>query len=429
MNYYCSNDYNIVVMSHTPLYDSNIASDDWQDVQNKAWRNSTEYVFDTYREMCSPALHLNGHQHANTYDYLPNQQGDGDSTNGGSVVWGNSDPRLPDDTIYAMVPAIWIDHGIGANEPAVRMMNLTQGATSATMRTINVENGEQLPSTYNDSSDTIQEFTVPFDHPVDLGDDAGTNEIDRFEQPWAVSHYSNEESDTQWWKHMKGLYHEESGWVHMRWRYNEKRDFQEFDLDKIEQPADSLVGVSTEFASSDSYAELANAEWKDDISDVENAKFLKANVSFTMSFSEAIGSNLTITDVTVHSAAPAPSFEVSGLSAPASATLGETVTVTATVTNAGSVEGSTLAELVFAGDVLLNQSVTLGPGNAMEVSFEVPTSGIDPETYTTASGPATPAKPHRWRSKVRRRSPRREGIHQRPERRPTRAASPGSGSG
>ena len=380
MNHYCSNDYNIVVMSHTPLYDSNIASSDWYDVQNKAWRNSTEYVLDTYRETCSPALHLNGHQHANTYDYLPNLENDEDTTNGGSVVWGASDPRLPDGTIYGMVPAIWIDHGIGANEPAVRMMNLTEGATSATMRTINVENGEQIPSTYNDSPDTIQEFTVPFDHPVDLGEDAESNEIDRFEQPWAVSHYSNESKNVQWWKPTKGLYHEKSGWVHMRWRFNEKRGFQGFDLDAIKQPSRNFVDVSTEFASGDSYAELANAEWHDDIADVEDAKYLKANVSFRMAPLD--DSNITITDVDVESDAPAAEFEVSDLSAPANAVQGETVTVSATVTNVGGAEGSALAEFVFDEAVLLNESVTLGPGNSTEVRFEVPTDGVAAGSYT-----------------------------------------------
>jgi PGF-CTERM protein len=74
-------------------------------------------------------------------------------------------------------------------------------------------------------------------------------------------------------------------------------------------------------------------------------------------------------------------FEVSNLDAPASAVQGETITVNATVANVGDVQGSTTTEFVFAGDVLLNQSVTLGAGNATDVSFDVPTDGVAPGTY------------------------------------------------
>jgi PGF-CTERM protein len=74
-------------------------------------------------------------------------------------------------------------------------------------------------------------------------------------------------------------------------------------------------------------------------------------------------------------------FEVSDLSAPASAVQGETITVNATVSNVGDIQGSTTAEFVFDGDVLLNQSVELGPGNATDVSFNVPTGEVPPGTY------------------------------------------------
>jgi PGF-CTERM protein len=74
-------------------------------------------------------------------------------------------------------------------------------------------------------------------------------------------------------------------------------------------------------------------------------------------------------------------FEVSDLQAPASAVQGETITVNATVTNVGNETGSTTAEFVFASDVLLNQTVTLGGGNATGVSFRVPTGAVSPGTY------------------------------------------------
>jgi PGF-CTERM protein len=74
-------------------------------------------------------------------------------------------------------------------------------------------------------------------------------------------------------------------------------------------------------------------------------------------------------------------FEVSDLSAPASATAGETIVVNATVSNAGDIGGTTDAEFVFAGDVLLNQTITLGGGNSTQVSFDVPTTDIPGGTY------------------------------------------------
>ncbi|MFB6228254.1 MAG: CARDB domain-containing protein, partial [Halobacteriales archaeon] len=74
-------------------------------------------------------------------------------------------------------------------------------------------------------------------------------------------------------------------------------------------------------------------------------------------------------------------FSVSGLSAPPNATAGETITVNATVSNVGDVEGTTDAEFVFGGNVLLNQTVALGAGNSTQVSFAVPTAGVAPGTY------------------------------------------------
>jgi PGF-pre-PGF domain-containing protein len=78
--------------------------------------------------------------------------------------------------------------------------------------------------------------------------------------------------------------------------------------------------------------------------------------------------------------APA-NFSVSGLSAPASAVQGETITVNATVSNVGGGQGTTDVEFVFAGDVLLNQTVVLDAGNSTPVNFAVPTDGLGLGTY------------------------------------------------
>jgi len=74
-------------------------------------------------------------------------------------------------------------------------------------------------------------------------------------------------------------------------------------------------------------------------------------------------------------------FEVSNLQAPASAVRGEIVTVNATISNVGDAEGTVNAEFVLGGDELLTETVTLSAGNAMNVSFEVPTVSITPDTY------------------------------------------------
>jgi hypothetical protein len=88
-------------------------------------------------------------------------------------------------------------------------------------------------------------------------------------------------------------------------------------------------------------------------------------------------------------APPTPAnFTVSDLSAPASVTQGETVTVTATVTNTGETEGTQLVafRLDVDGDgtpdaLGVNESVSLAPGASQSVSFSVPTTGVAPGTY------------------------------------------------
>jgi PGF-CTERM protein len=83
-------------------------------------------------------------------------------------------------------------------------------------------------------------------------------------------------------------------------------------------------------------------------------------------------------------AAPA-AFEVSDLSAPSTAQVGDEVTVTATVTNTGDLEGTTDAEFLFDGDVVseLTQEVTVAGGESTEVTFTIPVEDdVPPGTYT-----------------------------------------------
>jgi hypothetical protein len=88
-------------------------------------------------------------------------------------------------------------------------------------------------------------------------------------------------------------------------------------------------------------------------------------------------------------APPTPAnFTVSDLSAPASVTQGETVTVTATVTNTGETDGTQLVAFRFDTDgdgipdaLGLNESVSLAAGASQQVSFSVPTDDVAPGTY------------------------------------------------
>jgi PGF-pre-PGF domain-containing protein/PGF-CTERM protein len=83
-------------------------------------------------------------------------------------------------------------------------------------------------------------------------------------------------------------------------------------------------------------------------------------------------------------------FSVTGISAPTSVTAGDTVTVTANVTNVGGQEGSQAVSFrldtdgsgTLEGDeIVANQSVTLGSGENQPVEFDVSTEGLDAGTY------------------------------------------------
>ncbi|ESP88410.1 CHRD domain containing protein [Candidatus Halobonum tyrrellensis G22] len=85
----------------------------------------------------------------------------------------------------------------------------------------------------------------------------------------------------------------------------------------------------------------------------------------------------------------AANFSVSDLSAPENATVGDAVTVTANVTNAGETNGSQTVEFrIDLNDdgtpeaIGLNESVSLDAGANETVGFEVPTDGVEPGTYT-----------------------------------------------
>ena len=75
------------------------------------------------------------------------------------------------------------------------------------------------------------------------------------------------------------------------------------------------------------------------------------------------------------------SFGVASLSAPATATVGETITVNATVTNPNPFAIEQLVEFRFQGDRLAEQTVSLPANGSTEVTFSADTTGIGSGTY------------------------------------------------
>jgi hypothetical protein len=75
------------------------------------------------------------------------------------------------------------------------------------------------------------------------------------------------------------------------------------------------------------------------------------------------------------------SFELSNLSAPESATVGETANVTATVTNPNTFATEQGVEFRFDGALVATQNVTVAGNSSTTVSFSVDTEGLEPGTY------------------------------------------------
>jgi len=155
------------------------------------------------------------------------------------------------------------------------------------------------------------------------------------------------------------------------------------------EPAEPTVGETVAFMAdaSDPDGTVASYEWTVD----GDAAGAGPSLEYTFETSGDHEVVLTVTDddgatdtvrKTVMAASPA-TFEVSNLEAPASAVQGDTITVNATISNVGDVEGSVDAEFVFGRAVLLaqNQSLTLAGAESKNISFNVSTAGIDPGSY------------------------------------------------
>jgi uncharacterized membrane protein len=85
-------------------------------------------------------------------------------------------------------------------------------------------------------------------------------------------------------------------------------------------------------------------------------------------------------------------FELSGLDAPETASAGDTIEVSATVSNVGGLQDNTKSVefrvdlngdgTLGAEETLASQEVTLAPGTSDTVTFDVDTSGLGAGTYT-----------------------------------------------
>jgi hypothetical protein len=91
-----------------------------------------------------------------------------------------------------------------------------------------------------------------------------------------------------------------------------------------------------------------------------------------------------VTETTTEAEEPADevaSFEVSELDAPESATVGDTIDVSATVTNPNDEEATQTVAFRLEGDVIAREDVTLAGGESSTVSFGVDTSAVPPGEY------------------------------------------------
>jgi PGF-pre-PGF domain-containing protein/PGF-CTERM protein len=113
-------------------------------------------------------------------------------------------------------------------------------------------------------------------------------------------------------------------------------------------------------------------------------------VVFELQVSDGELTDTDAVNVTVEPVLAPTNFSVSDLSAPASVTQGDQVTVTANVTNIGDLEGTQTVDFRLDTDgsgtldeseSLANRTVTLASDESQTVEFEVPTEGLDTGTY------------------------------------------------
>lgn len=114
------------------------------------------------------------------------------------------------------------------------------------------------------------------------------------------------------------------------------------------------------------------------------------NLTFQLEVSDGALTDTDSVTVAIEPALAPANFSVSNLSAPASVTKGDPVTVIANITNTGDREGtqtvdfrldSDESETLEEDETVLNETVTLAGDESQSVEFELPTDSIEPGTY------------------------------------------------
>ena len=122
--------------------------------------------------------------------------------------------------------------------------------------------------------------------------------------------------------------------------------------------------------------------------DVETVTTTEEDVVETTTEEDVVDETTTeedeVTETTTEVDEPAEevdSFEVAELDAPESATVGDTIDVSATVTNPNEEEATQTVAFRLEGDVIAREDVTLAEGESSTVSFGVDTSEVPPGEY------------------------------------------------
>ncbi|OYR54891.1 hypothetical protein DJ73_03880 [Halorubrum sp. Ea1] len=141
----------------------------------------------------------------------------------------------------------------------------------------------------------------------------------------------------------------------------------------------SASGVSPGFILTDDDAEVSeDGSFEATIDTTEGEVGDDATVNFRVSGSSIADEDAVLVEQTQEPA----TFEVSDLSPQeATASAGDSVTVSATIENTGGAEGTQSVALTLDGEELDSQEVTLGAGNSTTVEFTADTSGLDAGDY------------------------------------------------
>jgi len=239
LTYFESENYNIIVMSHTPPYHTNNSTGDWSGMDDSWWQTISDNLIDIMNEH-PPDVFVNAHVHSDSDSYHSTESG----VAGGKVVWGdnynasfNRSPALPDNTVFVSMPTVCYEHGhlagtLDSNVPEIAYLDFSNGDNYVELYAENVINENLLGWTDNDSDANensvlnTSPLKIDVEHPIELDSDG----VDNFYQPWCVSDYSKTAFPEHWWN-KRGLVQDENRWFISRWKFNENKSFDSLSVD------------------------------------------------------------------------------------------------------------------------------------------------------------------------------------------------------